>query len=327
MNISILDDYHDVVRTLSCYKKVAGHDITIWKDHTDDVDVLAKRLENTEVLVTIRERTAIRAPLLRRLKKLKLISQHGSFPHIDVPACTECGVLVCSDLSPARPSYATAEVTWGLIISVLRNIPAQAAALKNGQWQLGLGTGLRGKVLGVYGYGRIGKVVANIGKAFGMRVLIWGREASRTLAAADGYETAASREAFFSDCDVITLHLKLVAPTRGIVTAADLARMKTTALLVNTSRAGLIEPDALVNALKAGRPGKAAVDVYEQEPVVNAGHPLLAMDNTFCTPHIGYVEWDAYEFQFGNVFSQIVAYQEGKPIHMANPEVLSKAVR
>ena len=324
MKITILDDYQNVVRTLDAFKKVAGHDVTIWNDHTKDVDVLAERLKDTEALVLIRERTPIRAPLIARLPRLRLISQRSVYPHIDVAACTEHGVLLCSDMHPGKPSYATAELTWGLTIAAMRRIPQEVAALKAGRWQSTVGLGLRGKTLGIFGYGRIGSTVAGYGKAFGMKVLVWGREASLARARADGYSAARNREAFFEECDVISLHLRYNDATRGIVTGADLARMKPTALIVNTSRAGLIAPGALVEALKKGRPGMAAVDVYEDEPVLGAQHPLLAMDNVVCTPHIGYVERNGYESQFNSSFDQILAYAAGKPINMVNPEALER---
>ena len=319
MNITILDDYHDTVRTLACFGKLAGHKVTVWNDHTKDVDTLAARLQDTEALVLIRERTPIRAPLLERLHKLKIISQRSVYPHIDIDACTRRGVSVSSSMHPGRPSYATAELTWGLIIAAMRQIPQQMAALKAGKWQIGVGTGLRGRTLGIFGYGRIGGVVAGYGKAFGMKVIVWGRESSLATARADGYAAARSKEAFFAECDVISLHMRLVDATRGIVTAADLARMKPSALIVNTSRAPLIEPDALVNALRAGRPGMAAVDVYEEEPLLDTRHPLLNLDNVVCTPHLGYVERDSYESQFSEIFDQILAYLAGKPINVVNP--------
>lgn len=322
MNITLLDDYQDAVRTLACFSKLAGHTVTIWNDHTKDIDVLAGRLKDTEALALIRERTPIRAPLLERLPKLRIISQRSVYPHIDVDVCTQRGIVVSSDMHPGRPSYATAELAWGLIIAALRHIPREAAALRAGRWQSTLGMGLHGRTLGVYSYGRIGSVIAGYGKAFGMKVLVWGREASLTRARADGYAPARSREAFFNECDVISLHLRFNSATRGIVTAADLARMKPTALLVNTSRAGLIEPGALAEALKRGRPGMAAVDVYEEEPVLDAAHPLLALDNALCTPHIGYVERSGYEGMFGSIFDQILAYAAGKPINVVNPEAL-----
>ena len=325
MKISILDDYHDTLRTLACFKKLSGHEIKVWNDHVQDVDVLAERLRDTEVLVLIRERTKIRAPLLDRLAKLRLISQRSVYPHIDIEACTRLGVIVSSSQHPGTPSYAAAELTWGLILAAMRQIPQQMAALKAGKWQIGVGNSLHGKTLGIYGYGRIGSVVAGYGKAFGMNVLVWAREASRKRARSDGYAVAPSKEAFFSECDVISLHMSLVEGTRGIVTADDLARMKPTALLVNTSRAPLIAPGALIAALKNGHPGMAAVDVYEEEPVLDIHYPLFAMDNVVCTPHIGYVTRDEYEVQFSDIFDQVVAYAAGKPINVVNPKVLEGA--
>jgi D-3-phosphoglycerate dehydrogenase / 2-oxoglutarate reductase len=322
MKISILDDYHDTLRTLRCFGKLAGHDVRIWTDHVQDVDALAERLRDTEALVLIRERTRIEGPLLARLPALRLISQRSVYPHIDVEACTRLGVIVSSDQHPGTPSYATAELTWGLVLAAMRQIPQQAAALKRGTWQIGVGSTLRGKTLGIYGYGRIGRVVGGYGAAFGMNVLFLARGASLERARADGHLTAASKAAFFEECDVVSLHLRLVDATRGIVTAADLARMKPTALLVNTSRAPLIEPGALEKALGAGRPGMAAVDVYELEPLLGAAHPLLAMDNVVCTPHIGYVSRDEYEIQFADIFDQILAYAAGTPINVVNPAVL-----
>jgi D-3-phosphoglycerate dehydrogenase / 2-oxoglutarate reductase len=325
MKISILDDYHDTLRTLDCFKTLSGHEVKIWNDHVQDVDALAERLRDTEVLVLIRERTEIRAPLLHQLDKLRLISQRSVYPHIDIEACTRLGVIVSSSQHPGTPSYAAAELTWGLILAAMRQIPQQMSALKAGQWQIGVGNSLRGKTLGIYGYGRIGSVVAGYGKAFGMNVLVLARESSLTLARRDGYAVAPSKEAFFSECDVISLHMRLVEGTRGIVTADDLARMKPTALLVNTSRAPLIESGALIRALNIGRPGMAAVDVYDDEPVLDSRHPLFAMDNVVCTPHIGYVTRDEYEVQFSDIFDQIVAYAAGKPINVVNPTVLGSA--
>jgi len=327
MKISILDDYHDTVRTLRCFEKLKGHEVEIWNDHVQDVETLARRLQDTEVLVLIRERTKILAPLLDRLDKLKLISQRSVYPHIDIDACTRRCVIVSSSQHPGLPSYATAELTWGLVLAAMRQIPQQMASLKAGHWQIGVGSGLREKILGIYGYGQIGAAVAGYGKAFGMKVLVWAREASLERARDDGYAVAPDKNAFFEDCDVISLHMRLVEATRGIVTAGDLARMKPTALIVNTSRAALIEPGALVRALQAGRPGMAAVDVYEEEPVLDTRHPLLAMDNVVCTPHIGYVTRDEYEIQFSDIFDQITAYAAGKPIHVVNPEVLDSRSR
>ncbi|HEY6863468.1 MAG TPA: D-2-hydroxyacid dehydrogenase family protein [Burkholderiales bacterium] len=324
MKITILDDYFDTLRTLDCFAKLAGHDVTVWNDHVQDTDRLAERLKDAEAIVLIRERTKIQAPLLERLPKLRLISQRSVYPHIDVAACTRLGVIVSSFQHDGTPSYATAELAWGLILAAMRRIPQQVEALKRGAWQLGVFGSVRGKTLGVHSYGRIGAVVAGYGRAFGMRVVAWGREASRQRAERDGYVAARSREEFYEQCDVISLHMRLVDATRGIVTRADLARMKPTALLVNTSRAGLIEPGALVDALEAGRPGLAAVDVYEQEPIRDGSHPLFAMDNVVCTPHVGYVTREEYETQFSDVFDQIVAYAAGAPINVVNPEVLKR---
>jgi D-3-phosphoglycerate dehydrogenase len=327
LKISILDDYHDTLRTLPCFSKLEGHDVTIWNDHVQDVDALAERLSETEALVLIRERTEIRAPLLRRLPQLRLISQRSVYPHIDIDECTRLGVIVSSSQHADTPSYAAAELTWGLVLAAARQIPQQMTALQAGSWQIGVGNMLRGKTLGIYGYGRIGNVVAGYGKAFGMRVLVWAREASLARARADGYAVAQSKDAFFEECDVLSLHMRLVEATRGIVAAADLARMKPAAVLVNTSRAPLIEPGALVNALRAGRPGFAAVDVYEHEPLTDRDDPLLRLDNVVCTPHIGYVTREEYELQFSDVFDQIVAYAAGTPINVVNPGALDAAHR
>jgi D-3-phosphoglycerate dehydrogenase len=324
VKISILDDYFDTVRTLACFGKLAGHDVAIWNDHVQDVDALAERLRDTEALVLIRERTQIRAPLLERLPKLKLISQRSVYPHIDIDACTRLGIVVSSGQHADTPSYATAEFTWGLILAAARSIPQQMASLKAGGWQIGVGQTLRGKTLGIYGYGRIGAVVAGYGKAFGMNVLVWAREPAMAKARADGYATAGSKAEFFEQCDVLSLHMRLVDATRGIVTAGDLARMKPSAILVNTSRAPLIEPNALVAALRAGRPGMAAVDVFEKEPLRDTGDPLLTMHNVVATPHIGYVTRDEYELQFTDIFDQILAYAAGAPINVVNPDVLGR---
>jgi D-3-phosphoglycerate dehydrogenase len=324
VNISILDDYFDTVRTLECFGKLAGHDVTIWNDHVQDVDALAERLRDAEALALIRERTKIGADLLARLPKLRLISQRSVYPHIDIDTCTRLGIIVSSSQHAGTPSYATAEFTWGLVLAAMRAIPQQVASMKAGNWQCGVGHTLRGKTLGIYGYGRIGAVVAGYGKAFGMKVLVWAREPALVQARADGCEAAISKAAFFEQCDVLSLHMRLVDATRGIVTASDLARMKPTALLVNTSRAPLIEPNALVNALRAGRPGMAAVDVYEKEPLRDAGDPLLTMNNVVCTPHIGYVSVDEYEIQFADIFDQILAYAAGTPINVVNPDAVGK---
>jgi D-3-phosphoglycerate dehydrogenase len=323
MRIAILDDWFDTLRTLPCFARLAGHDVTVWTDHVDDLDVLAARLADTEAVVLIRERTQVRAPLLERLPNLRLISQRSVYPHIDVDACTQLGIVVSSDLHAGTPSYATAELTWALILAAARRLPQQVAALREGQWQSGIGSTLRGKTLGVHGYGRIGTVVAAYGQAFAMPVLVWGGDGSRQRAQADGLEVTGDQGELYERSDVVTIHLRLVDATRDLVTAADLARMQPTSLLVNTSRAGIIEPGALVDALRAGRPGLAAVDVYEHEPVVDGDHPLLAMDNVVCTPHIGYVTREEWDLQFADVFDQIVAFADGTPTNVINSEVLA----
>ncbi len=286
------------------------------------MEVLAERLKDTEALVLIRERTEVRKALIERLSKLRLISQRSVYPHIDIDSCTERGVIVSSNQHAGTPSFAAAELTWGLILAVARQIPQQMASLKAGSWQVGVGDTLRGKTLGICGYGRIGGTVAGYGRAFGMTVVVWARPESLARAEADGHARASSRQAFFQESDVLSLHMRLVPATRGIVTAADLASMKPTSIFVNTSRAPLIEPGALVQALRAGRPGRAAVDVYEDEPLRNTDDPLLMLDAAVCTPHIGYVTRDEYETQFSDVFDQILAYSAGRPINVVNPAVL-----
>ncbi len=322
MKVSILDDYHDTLRTLACFSKLRGHDVKIWNDHLQEVEPLAARLIDTEALVLIRERTQIRASLLEKLPKLRLISQRSVYPHLDIDACTRLGIIVSSNMHAGTPSYATAELTWGLILAAARQIPQQMHSLREGTWQTGVGSTVRGKTLGIFGYGRIGAVVAGYGKAFGMKVLAWARPDSLERAKKDGYAVAASKEAFFAECDVLSLHMRLVDATRGIVSAADLARMEPTATIVNTSRAPLIAPGALVAALKAGRPGWAAVDVYEKEPVRDTKDALLNLPNVVCTPHIGYVSREEYELQFADIFDQIVSYAAGKPANVVNPDVL-----
>lgn len=326
MKITILDDYTDTVRGLRCFQKLAGHDVEVFNDHTQDLDELARRLHDTEALVLIRERTTIGAALLERLPRLRLISQRGGYPHIDADACTRLGIIVSSDLHSGT-SYATAELTWALILASARQLPQQAAALKAGAWQAGIGDTLRGKTLGVYGFGRLGRTVAGYGVAFGMSVLVWASASSREAAREQGLGVTGDKRELFAESDVLTLHLRLVAATRHIVTSADLAAMKPTAVLVNTSRAGLIEPGALVDALRAGRPGRAAVDVYEREPLRDPDDPLLGMDNAICTPHIGYVTRDDYELQFSDIFDQIIAYAHGTPTNVVNPDVLAAKER
>jgi D-3-phosphoglycerate dehydrogenase / 2-oxoglutarate reductase len=325
VRVSILDDYFDTLRTLECFAKLAAHEVTVWNDHVQDVDALAERLTDAEALVLIRERTKITAPLVEQLPRLRLISQRSVYPHIDVEACTRAGVIVSSNLHSDTPSYAAAELAWALVMAAMRQLPQQMASLQRGTWQIGVGNTLRGKTFGVFGYGRIGSVVAGYARAFGMPVVAWARPESLARAVADGHEGASSKDVFFETADIVSLHMRLVPATRGIVTTADLARMKRSALIVNTSRAGLIAPGALVAALKAGRPGMAAVDVFEAEPVTDPSDPLLALPNVVATPHIGYVTRDEYELQFSDIFDQINAYAAGAPINVVNPEVLGHA--
>jgi D-3-phosphoglycerate dehydrogenase len=321
MNITILDDYTDLVRTLACVSLVKDHHLDVYTDCERDIDALAARLNDTDALVLLRERTPIPAALVARLPKLKLITLNGPWPHVDLAACSAHGVLLCSE--HARTSFATAELTWGLMLAVMRHIPQQMASLKAGRWQTRAGAVLRGRTLGSYGYGRIGKQVAGYGRAFGMRVLVWSREKSREAALADGLEVAASREALFSQADVLSLHVRLVAETRGMVSAADIARMKPGAIIVNTSRAELIEDGALLDALRAGRIGGAGVDVFEAEPMIDTNHPLLQLPNVVATPHLGYMERDQMENYFSDNFKRVLAFAEGKPYGVVNPDALA----
>jgi D-3-phosphoglycerate dehydrogenase len=326
MRITILDDYFDSLRQLPSFQKLNGHEVTVWYDHTQNEDILAGRLQTTQVLVLIRERTRITASLLERLTQLRLISQRSVYPHIDIEACSRLGIVVSSDMHPASASYAAAELTWALVLSSARAIPRQMASLQSGQWQTGVGATLRGKTIGIYGYGRIGRVVASYAKAFGMNVLVYARGKLSRQTAIDSFHVLADdRKTFFADCDILSLHVRLFPGTKHSITAKDLAVMKPSALLVNTSRAALIEPGALEEALKLGRPGFAAVDVYEHEPVTETTHPLLNMTNVICTPHIGYVTMEEYELQFSDVFDQIVSFAAGRPINVVNPAALTQS--
>ena len=331
VNIIILDDYQDAVRKLKCAAMLEGLNAKVFTNTVKGIGQLSVRLRDAEVLVLIRERSHFPRQLLEKLPKLKLISQTGRVgPHVDVATCSRLGVAVAEGIgSPAAP----AELTWALILAAMRRLPQYVGNLKHGAWQqsglkaasmppnFGIGMVLRGRTLGIWGYGRIGSLVAGYGRAFGMKVVVWGSAASRLKAGADGLEVAESREAFFEDCDVVTLHLRLTDATRAIVELADLSRMKPTALLVNTSRAELIEDGALVGALNRGRPGMAAVDVFESEPILQ-GHPLLRLENAICTPHIGYVEQDSYETLFAAAFENVVNFIDGHPTHIVNPEAL-----
>ncbi|MBL8331699.1 MAG: D-2-hydroxyacid dehydrogenase family protein [Rubrivivax sp.] len=331
MNIIILDDYQDVVRKLSCAARLDPYNAKVFTNTVKGIGQLSVRLRDADVLVLIRERTHFPKALLEKLPRLKLIAQTGRVgPHIDVEACTRLGIAVAEGVgSPVAP----AELTWALIMAAMRRLPQYIGNLKHGAWQqaglkaasmpphFGLGMVLRGRTLGIWGYGKIGQLVAGYGRAFGMQVQVWGSEGSRQRAVADGYTAAASREAFFAECDVLTLHVRLNDDTRGLVTPEDLARMKPTALFVNTSRAELVADGALVSALNRGRPGMAAVDVFESEPILQ-GHPLLRLENAVCTPHIGYVEQDSYELYFGAAFENVVNYIQQNPTNIVNPEAM-----
>ena len=331
MNIVILDDYQDAVRKLQCASKLDAYQAKVYTNTVKGIGQLSVRLKDADVVVLIRERTHMPRTLIEKLPKLKLIVQTGKVgDHIDVAACTERGIVVAEGAgSPIAP----AEMTWALIMTATRLLPQYIAHLKHGAWQqaglksssmpvnFGLGTVLKGKTLGIWSYGKIGKLIAVYGRAFGMRVLVWGRDASREQALADGFELAANKADFFAQSDVLTLHLRLNDVTRGIVTFEDLSLMKATALLVNTSRAELIEPDALVTALNRGRPGMAAVDVFESEPILQ-GHSLLRLENCICTPHIGYVEQESYELYFGAAFDNVVNFIKGTPTNIVNPGAL-----
>jgi D-3-phosphoglycerate dehydrogenase len=324
MKIAVIDDYQDSFRKLDCYAKLTGHEVMVYHETEKDPAKLAERIKDAEALLLTQQRSPFTRALAERLPKLKLISQTGrNTGHIDVAACTEKGIAVAA--AGAGNPNPTAELTWGIILASLRSIPQEVQRMKEGKWQGSVGTGLSGKTLGIYAFGKIGSIVARVGKAFGMRVVCWGRESSTGRAREAGFEVAASREEFFAGADVLCIHLPLSAETRGIVKAQDLARMKPSALIVNTSRAPIIEEGALVKALKAGRPGFGAVDVFESEPVLNGDHPLLKMDNVVCTPHLGYVERDTYEKYYGAAIDSIVAFAQGQPINVLNPEVLKKA--
>jgi len=324
MRVHILDDWFDTLRNLPCFDKLKGHDVTVWTDHVDDIDLMVGRLRDAEAVVLFRERTKVTRALLDRLPNLRMISQRSVYPHVDVPACSDNGVLLCSNMHADTPSYAAAELTWALVMAGMRDLPAQMASVKAGQWQAGVGKTLRGRRLGLYGYGRIAKTVAGYARVFGMDVVWWASEDGRQRATEDGETVAASREQFFADCDVVSLHVRLKPTTKGLITAADLAQMQAGSLFVNTSRAGLVEPGALLQALNAARPGKAAVDVFDTEPLTDPNDPLLSHPNLIATPHIGFVTEDEFDMQFSDIFDQINAYAQGDPTHMINPQVWSR---
>ncbi len=331
MNIVILDDYQDTVRKLHCASKLEAYPAKVYTNTVKGIGQLSVRLRDADIIVLIRERTHLSRRLIEKLPRLKMLAQTGRIgAHVDVAACTERGIVVTDGAgSPIAP----AELTWAMVMAAMRRLPQYIGNLKHGAWQqsglkaasmpanFGLGTVLAGRTLGIWGYGRIGQLVAGYGRAFGMRVVIWGREASRNQALVDGHEIAASREAFFEQCDVLSVHLRLNAETEGIVRLEDLNRMKPTALFVNTSRAELVEHDALIASLNRGRPGMAAVDVFESEPILQ-GHALLRLENCIGTPHIGYVEQDTYELYFGAAFDNVVNFIQGTPTNVVNPAAL-----
>ncbi len=331
MNIVILDDYQDAVRKLACAARLDAYSAKVYTNTVKGIGQLSVRLKDADVIVLIRERTHMNRQLIEKLPKLKMIAQTGRVgTHVDVAACTERGVVVSEGIgSPTAP----AELAWALIMTAMRRIPHYVAHLKHGAWQqaglksasmpanFGLGSVLKGKTLGLWSYGKIGQIMAGYGRAFGMRVVVWGREASLERAKADGFEVAASKAEFFQQSDVLSLHLRLNPETQGIVTLEDLSRMKPTALFVNTSRAELLEPDALIAALNRGRPGLAAIDVFESEPILQ-GHALLRLENCICTPHIGYVEQDSYEMYFGAAFDNVINFIQGTPTNIVNPGAL-----
>jgi len=331
VNIIILDDYQDAVRKLPCASVLEQHNAKVFTNNVKGIGQLSVRLRDAEVLVLIRERTQFPRQLLEKLPRLKLISQTGRVgPHIDVETCTRLGIAVAEGIgSPV----AAAELTWALVMAAMRRLPQYIANLKHGVWQqsglkaasmpanFGLGIALRGRTLGIWGYGKVGQIVAGYGRAFGMHVTVWGSEASRARAQADGFVPAPSVEAFFEACDVLSLHLRLSDSTRGILSLDLLTRMKPTSLIVNTSRAEIFEDGALVSALNRGRPGMAAVDVFETEPILQ-GHPLLRLENAICTPHIGYVELDSYELYFKAAFDNVVNFIKSSPTHIVNPDAL-----
>lgn len=322
MKVHILDDWFDTLRTLPCFDLLTDHDVTVWTDHEPDPAKLAARVAEAEALVLFRERTRIGPELLEQLPNLKLISQRSVYPHIDVEACTRNGVILCSNMHGGTPSYAAAEMTLALILASYRQIPQQVASIKAGDWQAGVGRTLRGRTLGLFGYGRIANAVATYAKAIGMKVQWWASDEGRRRATADGKTVAESREAFFGTSDVVSLHIRLKPATKGLITADDLAAMAPRALLVNTSRAGLIASGALENEIARNRIF-AAVDVFDEEPLRDPSHPLLSHPNVLPTPHIGYVTEDEFNLQFTDIFEQVNAFASGAPIHVINGESLS----
>lgn len=324
MKIAVIDDYQDAFRKLACFAKLKDHEVVSYDSSERDPAKLAERLKGCEAVVLTQQRSPFPRAVVEKLPaSVKLLSQTGrNVSHIDIAACTERGIIVSA--AGGGNSSPTVELTWALILASVRNLPLEVNNMQEGRWQSTAGIGLQGKTLGVYAFGKIGSGVAKVGKAFGMRVVCWGREGSTAKAREAGFEVAASREAFFAESDIVTIHLPLNKETRGLITAADLALMKPTARIVNSSRAPIIAEGALVEALKKGRPGFAAIDVYESEPVLNREHPLIGMKNVVCTPHLGYVTWETYEIYYGTAIDHILAYAAGSPANVANPDVLTK---
>ncbi len=325
MKIVVLDDWSGTFRKLKCYARLTDHEVIVYGDTEKDPEKLAERLDGAEAAIFTQERSHLQRELIERLSTIKIIAQTGSHrDHIDFAACTEKGIIVAAP-GTKGVGVTTAELTWGLILASLRHIPLEVENMKRGIWQSTAGTGLRGLTLAIYGLGGIGSIVARVGKAFEMRVICWGREASRGKIVAAGYEMPATRREFFENADVLSLHVYYDEETRGIITAADLACMKPASVLVNTSRDGLVEPGALVEALKNGRPGRAAVDVYDAEPVLNGEHPLLKLPNVICTPHLGYATESTFESFYNKAIDSLLAYAAGSPINVLNPQALKQA--
>ena len=318
MKVHILDDWSDTLRHLPSFARLAGHDVSVWTDHAEG-SALVARLSEAEAACLFRERTRITADLLAQLPKLRLISGRGAWPHVDVAACTAFGVAFASRKSDDAPNHAAAELTWALILASLRDLPGQMAAAKAGRWQQGVGRSLHGRTIGIYGHGRIGQLVAGYAQAFGARVIWWGSDAGRARAAAAGGEVPGSRAEFFARSEVLTLHLRLTPETAGIITAKDLVQMPPGSVLVNTARAGLIAPGALLAALDAGQLGTAALDVFYTEPLTDPADPLLSHPRVIATPHIGFVTTDEFDLQFADVYDQVNAFAAGRPINLVTP--------
>lgn len=320
MKVHILDDWSDTLRGLASFQRLAGHEVTVWTEAAHGA-ALAERLAGAEALVLFRERTAITADLLAGLPGLRLISGRGAHPHVDVAACTAAGVLFCSNKPAEAPNHAAAELTWALVLAAMRDLPAQMASAKAGRWQAGVGRSLQGRTIGLYGYGKIARLVAGYARAFGMAVIVWGSESGRARAAAAGEVVPATRAEFFGGADVISLHARLMPQTKGCITPRDLAAMRPRAVLVNTSRAGLIAEGALLAGLQAGRPSIAALDVFDAEPLTDPQDQILSHPRVIATPHIGFVTEDEFDLQFADIYDQVNAYAAGAPIHMINPQV------